>query len=78
MRIRRPALRSMVIAIMQTTSDSFQTSDKFWTDFRRQTPTSDFGPRPDFKHQTLDFGLLTLNFTLQIEDFELQTSEFEL
>ena len=63
---------SMVIAIMQTTSDFgqfsdlWQTSDKFRTDFRRQTPTSDFGPRPDFEHQTSDFGLLTLNFTLQI------------
>ena len=47
-------------------SDSFQTSDKLRTDFRRQTPTSDFGPRPDFEHQDLDFGLQTLNFTLQI------------
>ena len=50
----------MVIAIMQTTSD------RLWTDFRRQTPTSDFGPRPDFEHQDLNFGLQTLNFTLQI------------
>ena len=83
MRIRRPALRSMVIAIMQTTSDIPRTVFRLRTDFgqtsdRRQTPTSDFGPRPDFEHQTSDFGLLTLNFTLQIEDFELQTSEFEL
>ena len=60
MMIMRPALRSMVIAIMQTFSD------KLRTDFRRRTPTSDFGPRPDFEHQTSDFGLLTLNFTLQI------------
>ena len=45
----------MGIAIMQTTSDRL-----------RQTPTSDYGPRPDFEHQTSDFGLLTLNFTLQI------------
>ena len=50
----------MVIAIMQTTSD------KLRTDFRCQTPISDFEPRPDFEHQTSDFGLLTLNFTLQI------------
>ena len=30
------------------------------TDFRQ---TSDFGPRPEFEHQDLDFGLQTLNFT---------------
>ena len=47
-------------------TDLSQTSDKLLTKFRRQTPTSDFGPRPDFKHQTSDFGFLTLNFTLQI------------
>ena len=62
---------------MQTTSDRLRTvfrlmtdfrqaSDKLRTDFRRQTHTSDFGPRPDFEHKTSDFGLLTLNFTLQI------------
>ena len=56
----------MVIAIMQTTSDRLRTVFRLMTDFRRQTPTSDFGPRPDFEHQTSDFGLLTLNFTLQI------------
>ena len=50
----------MVIAIIQTTSD------KLRTDFRRQTPTSDSGPRRHFEHQTSDFGLLTLNCTLQI------------
>ena len=48
------------------TSDSFQTYHRLQTDFRSQTPTSDFGPWPDFEHQTSDFGLLTLNFTLQI------------
>ena len=52
------------------------------TDFRqtsvkRQTPTSDFGPRPDFEHQTSDFGLLTLNFTLQILD-RLRTSDIRV
>ena len=77
MRIRRLALISMVIAIMQTTSDRLrtvfklrtdlgQTSDKLQTDFRCQTPTSEFGPRRGFEHQTSDFRLLTLNFTLQI------------
>ena len=49
------------------TSDSFQTYDRRrQISDRRQAPTSDFGPRPDFEHQISDFGLLTLNFTLQI------------
>ena len=60
----------MGIAIMQTTSDHFrQTPDSFQTYDRLQTnfgQTSDFGPRPDFEHQTSDFGLPTLNFTIQI------------
>ena len=63
----------MVIAIMQTTSDRLRTVFRLMTDFRQtsdrlqmQTPTSDFGPRPVFDHQTSYFGLLTLNFTLQI------------
>ena len=78
----------MVIFIMQTDfgqfSDLWQTSDKLWTDFRCQTPTSDFEPRPDFEHQDLDFGLQTLNFTLQISDrlrtfdIRIQASNFEL
>ena len=66
----------MVIAIMQTTSDRIrtvfrlrtdfkQTSNKLRTELRRQTPTSDFGPWPDFKHQTLDFKLQTLKFRVQ-------------
>ena len=61
----------MVIAIMQTTSDRFRIVFKLMTHSRqtsdrRQTPISDFGPRSDFDHQDLDFGLQTLNFTLQI------------
>ena len=61
----------MGIAIMQTTSDRLRTVFRLMTDFRQtsdilQTPTSDFGPRPDFEHQSLDFGLLTLNLTPQI------------
>ena len=45
----------------------------------------DFGPRPDFEHQTSDFGLLTFTLhtfefhTLLLRlqtDFKLQTSEF--
>ena len=61
----------MVIAIMQTTSGRLRTVFRLMTDCRQnsdslQTPTSNFEPRPDFEHQTSDFGLLTLNFTLQI------------
>ena len=62
----------MVIAIMHTTSDRLRTVFRFMTefrqtsDFRRQTSTSDFRPRPGFEHQTSDFELLTLYFTLQI------------
>ena len=61
----------MVIAIMQTTSDRLRTVFRLMPDFRqtserRQTPTSNLGPRPDFDHQDLDFKLQTLNFTLQI------------
>ena len=63
----------MGIAIMQTTSDRLRTVFRLMTVFRqttdrfqKQAPTSDFGPRPDFEHQTLDFELLTLNFSLQI------------
>ena len=74
---------------MQTTSDRLQTVLRLMTHFRqtldrRQIPTSDFGPRPDFEHQTLDFGLLTLNFTLQktleirTSDIRIRTSNFEL
>ena len=53
----------MVIAIMQTTSDRLRTVFRLMTDFRqtsvrRQTPTSDSGPRlrTDFE-QSSDFGL---------------------
>ena len=61
----------MVIAIMQTTSDRFRTVFRLMTDFRQtsdrlQTSDSYFGPRPDFEHQDLDFGLQTLNFIFQI------------
>ena len=88
MRIRRTADRreSPSCKPLQTDfgqfSDLWQTSDKLLTDFRRQPPTSDFGPRPDFEHQTSDFGLLTSEFhtsDLRLRtDFQLQTSEFEL
>ena len=52
----------MGIAIMQSTSDRLQTVFRPMTDFgqtsdRLPTPTSDFGPWPDFEHQTSDFGL---------------------
>ena len=73
-------------------TDFRQTSDKLRTDFRRQSPTSDFGPRPDFEHQTSDFGLQTLNFRLRVRildfgytsdrpspsDFELWSLNFRL
>ena len=80
----------MVIAIMQTTLDRLRTVFRLiMTDFRQtsdrcQTSTSDFGPRPDFEHQTSDFGLLTLNFRfkssdiLRISDIRIRTSNFEL
>ena len=71
----------MVIAIMQTTSDRLRLGyDRLQTNFgqtsRRQTPTLDFGSRPDFEHQTSDFEFHTTNLRLRT-DFELQTSEFE-
>ena len=66
MRIRRTADQWGSPSCRPLQTDFGQFSDKLRTDFRRQTPTSDFGPRPDFEHQTSDFGLLTSNFTLQI------------
>ena len=62
-------------------SDLWQTTDKFRTDFRRQTPTSDFGPW--YRLRTSDFGFWTSDFKFHTTDlrlwtdFELQTSEFE-
>ena len=65
----------MVIAIMQTTSDRLRTVFRLMTDFRRQTPTSDFGPRPDFGFWTSDFEFHTSD--LGLVDI-LQTSDSSL
>ena len=51
---------------IRRTADQWTNRQIRQTSDRRQTPTSDSAPRPDFEHQTSDFGLLTLNFTLQI------------
>ena len=76
MRIRRPALRSMVIAIMQTTSDSFQTSDRLQTNFgltsdvRLLLQTLDLA-----RHRTSDFGFWTSDFEFHTSDLGLRISD---
>ena len=70
----------MGIAIMQNydSLQTYETSDKLRTDFRRQTPTSDFGFwTSNFEFHTSDLRLQT-DFRLQTSDIRSGTSNCEL